>query len=102
MSRDFARILDDLGRVNPFFSELKKRVILNSAWKMAMGEEISNATYVCEGKDNTLEIWTENPVMGNDLRFMSSEILKKMEEKGFKFKKVTVKRLRGGTSGSTK
>lgn len=100
MSREFAKVLDDLGNVNPFFSELRKRIILNSAWKSVMGEDIALKTHVCEGKDNSLEIWVEDPVIGSDLRFMSSEILEKMESKGFKFRKIIVKRLRGGTSGS--
>lgn len=100
MEREFSKIFDDLSNVNPFFLELQKRVFLNSLWKSIVGDRISAETYVCEGKDGTLEIWVSDPMLGSDLRFMSSDILNTMKKNGLEFKKIDVKRLRGGTNGN--
>ncbi|WP_428005385.1 DUF721 domain-containing protein [Athalassotoga sp.] len=98
MERELSKILDDLSGVNPFFLELQKRVFLNSLWKSIVGDRISAHTYICEGKDKVLEIWVSDPMLGSDLRFMSSDILSMMKKNGLEFKKIDVKRLRGGTN----
>ncbi len=100
MEREFSKVLDDLGGVNPFFTELQKRMALNSLWKSIVGDRISTYTHVCEGKNKVLEIWVSDPMLGSDLRFMSSDIVGAMRERGFEFKKVEVKRLRGETDGN--
>ncbi|GEM_PF-1433174 len=100
MEREFSKVLDDLSDVNPFFVELQKRVFLNSLWRSIVGDRISTVTYVCEGKNNVLEIWVRDPMIGSDLRFMSADILNMMEKNGLEFKKIDVKRLRGGTNGN--
>lgn len=100
MEREFSKVLEDSSGTNPFFVELKKRMILNSVWESIVGDGIAARAYVCEGADDLLEIWISDPVLGTDLRFMSSYILSRMREKGLEFKKISVKRLRGGSSGN--
>ncbi len=94
MERELSRIFEDLTASDPLFSELKKRVLLNAMWKEIMGEEIAFHTHVCEGKNKTLDVWVEDPVLGTELRFRTEEIIEEMSQNGFFFKKVRVKKLK--------
>jgi|UniRef100_A0A7V3VSR8 hypothetical protein len=99
MEREFSKVLKELESENPFFSELKKRMELNSSWKSIVGDQIAAISYVCENK-GTLDVWVSDPVVETEIRFKSYELLEEMTQQGFNFNKMKVKKLRGENRGN--
>ncbi len=92
--RKLSEIFEGLSGKDPFFSELKMRVKINSIWKEMVGSFLASKTYVSIGKDETLEVWTRDSVVLSEIRFRSPQFLESLNRKGVDLKKIRVRRLR--------
>ncbi len=91
--RRIDKVFKTLSTTNPFFSELEKRVKINSIWKEMVGDFLASKTYVSISNDKILEVWTKDSLVLSDVRFEAPKFLRTLKEKGIYLKKIRVKRL---------
>ncbi len=91
--RRIDEVLKALSSKNSFFSELEKRVQINAIWKEMVSDFLASKTYVSV-KNETLEIWSKDPVVLSELRFKAPDFLDWFKEKGIFLNNVKVKRMK--------
>ncbi len=74
----FEHLVDKLAKKSGVFSEIKVRLILEE-WEAIIGSPLSNKTKPVALKGGVLYVLCEDPMWAQELRFYTTDILKKLK-----------------------